>query len=122
MSVLYVDDDKDDLEIFQLALASTDPTITYTTASSGMEALKSVDENCPEFIFVDYNMPKMNGFETLKALRAKECFNNTKVVIYSTHMDATEMKKCRDLGAYACWVKPRNFRTICEGLRRMLHM
>lgn len=70
MNVLIVDDEQSVRDSFELALedrANTD----IRTAENGLEALSIVEQWSPELVFLDLKMPKMNGIETLRALKQK---------------------------------------------------
>jgi len=74
---LFIDDDADDQEFFCDAALSIDPHITCKFASNGVEAIEQLlDESfLPDFIFIDMNMPKMNGKETLEEIRKMDRLN-----------------------------------------------
>lgn len=55
-------------------------SVEVVTACNGLEAVERFDESM-EFVFIDFNMPKMNGDEATKAIREKEKkFKNSKSV------------------------------------------
>jgi CheY-like chemotaxis protein len=67
MTILNVDDDLEDQEIFTEAIGIIDPLITCIKANNGLEGHKLLfnDEKqlSIDYIFLDINMPKMNGIE-----------------------------------------------------------
>ena len=72
LSVYLIDDDADDRKIFSMAIALMPVTILCAYADNGVEAidrLKSDMDLNPDFIFIDINMPLMNGFVCLKELK-----------------------------------------------------
>ena len=87
ISIILIDDDEDDRDIFFQALMEIDPSIQFTGFENGMEAFKLLNDSAtllPDLIFLDLNMPCMNGFECLKKIRENRRLNNTPVIIYST--------------------------------------
>ena len=75
MLVLIVDDDEDDVELFQEALYAIDENITSISARDGEEALLLLNatiEDKPDDIFSDLNMPRLDGKEFLVQLE-KNC-------------------------------------------------
>ena len=87
ISIMLIDDDEDDLDIFSQALMKIDPSIQFTGFKNGMDAFKLFNDTAtklPDLIFLDLNMPCMNGFECLKKIRENRLLNNTPVIIYST--------------------------------------
>jgi CheY-like chemotaxis protein len=85
MKILYADDDSDDREFFAKILVEIDPHIQLLEASDGIETLNILATDViPDYIFLDINMPRLNGDETLAAIRKDPKLNDTKVVMYST--------------------------------------
>src|SRR5690606_15096322 len=78
MVVLNVDDDAEDREFFRDALREIDSSITCLVAGNAMEALTLLKTRhpLPDFIFLDINMPMMDGKQCLKALKAMEQFQS----------------------------------------------
>ncbi len=66
--VLFVDDTEDNLDLLEFALKKK--PITMYRASSGKECLAIAEEQQPDMIVLDIQMPEMDGFETLRRLRA----------------------------------------------------
>jgi CheY-like chemotaxis protein len=71
MNILYIDDDAEDREIFREAVQSIDPDIVFNVAQDGLEGLKTIRESSivPDFIFLDVNMPRMDGRTFLNEIR-----------------------------------------------------
>ena len=66
-NIFLVDDDKEDQEFFIEALNKIENAKLYGIASNGKEALDTLKktDTLPDFIFMDFNMPLMNGIECL---------------------------------------------------------
>lgn len=93
-----IDDDADDRQAFEIALNEIDPTIEYFTAASGEEGLKMFDESeiVPSYIFLDLNMPKMDGWECLREIKKRPQLKHVPVIILSTAewlQDRLELQK-----------------------------
>jgi two-component system, OmpR family, response regulator MprA len=84
-TVLIVDDDQKLLKMLQRTL--TYEGLKVLTATNGLEALAQVDASQPEVIILDWMMPKMDGIEVLKRLRAE---NNQTFILMLTARDALE--------------------------------
>jgi response regulator of citrate/malate metabolism len=106
---LLVDDDLDDQEIFMMTLETVDTTVKCITSNNGAEALKllNTDENfVPAYIFLDVNMPKMNGIECLKNILLLERFKSSKIYMYSTTSESNVVEQTKKLGVLDFIQKP----------------
>src|SRR5579859_3502058 len=75
----------------------------------GVEALRwlnSADANTPDFIFVDLGLPKLDGYEVIRLLKAKPALEHTTLVILSRRDGILDRLKGRWVGAQAYPTKP----------------
>lgn len=119
---LFIDDDVDDQEFFCDAAMTIDPEMQCTFASNGIDAVsKLADETfLPDFIFIDMNMPKMNGKETLEEIRKMERLNAVSVYIYSTAAAPRTTQEMLELGATDFLIKPSSVQGLQELLGKIL--
>lgn len=99
MRILYADDDLDDREFFAEILFKIDPEIKLVVATDGIQTLGLLKDETPDFIFLDINMPKLNGHETLIQIRRNPKLDNTKVVMYSTSISEAAIDYYQSLNA-----------------------
>ena len=119
--LLLVDDDIDDQQIFAEALETVDPSIKLLVASNGLEALHKLntpDAVQPDMIFLDLNMPMMNGKEFLQELKKTNGY--IPVIIYTTSSRPEDRDQSMGLGATNFLVKPNNYRSLCDQLREII--
>ncbi len=116
MKVLFVDDDPDDSEIFSEILKDIDATIQTFTCSKQSQLTEFLTDFCPDYIFIDYRMPIVDGKETLTRLREHPCFAAMKIVMYSTSMSDWDQQACKRLGAYHCVQKVGDLSVMREQL------
>ena len=106
-TVLYVDDDLDDQELFTLVLNEYYPNMKCLLARDGIEALKVLStEDLPDYIFIDVNMPRMDGYELLTELQSKPNYASARIYILSTSILPEFIGKFINKGASACFIKP----------------
>lgn len=118
-----IEDDVDDQEIFFLALHAVDRNINCEVAYDGyegIERLKSDEHFKPSYIFIDVNMPKINGIECLRALRQIERLGGCRIIMYSTSEDQKIVMECMELGANDFILKPPSLDSLKEILSRLL--
>jgi DNA-binding response OmpR family regulator len=111
-----IDDDIDDQEIFTLALKQVRPQFTCFTAGNGYEALEKLDDEhfIPHYIFLDLNMPRMNGKECLREIRKIKHLSHVPVVIYSTSSSIIDIRDTQALGATDFITKPFSIAELNE--------
>jgi CheY-like chemotaxis protein len=121
MVILNVDDDKEDREMFCEALKEIDPSIDCLTAHSASEALKMLDsgKHLPNYIFLDINMPVMDGKTCLKRIKKNQKFSRIPIIMYSTTSNQKEIEEYRSLGAQFL-VKDISYKRLIQSLRQII--
>ncbi|HEX8039222.1 MAG TPA: response regulator [Chryseosolibacter sp.] len=119
---LLIDDDSDDQEIFITAAAEVNPTIICQVVSDGNDALKLLNETSelPDLIFLDINLPKMDGFEILIHLKRNQRLRGIPVIVYSTTRDESQIAKAVKLGASGFVTKAAHYHSLCKILQHFL--
>lgn len=122
IKILLADDDSDDRDFFSEALASVDPDVVYQGVEDGQQAIHALasDTIRPNVIFLDINMPILNGWELLKKLKSDDRYADIPVIIYSTSSGQRERKIALDLGALCFVTKPESVKLIEEMLDRVI--
>ena len=119
--ILLIDDDADELEVFSEALRSVDKNIQCSQATDLNEALEFLTYSSPAYIFIDYNMPKINGLEVVSEIKKMEKLANSKIVLYSNYISEEMNKKAMALGAYKCVKKPNMINVLIKNLKDILN-
>lgn len=121
-SILLVEDDKDDQLFFLEALATIRNATLFDIAANGKEAVALLERSplLPDMIFMDIDMPEMNGIECLARLMTIPRLENIPVVILSS---ATwEMDYARLIGAKAFIKKPSNADILFQQIEQMINL
>lgn len=117
MKCFLIDDDEDDREIFSIALSETDHCNTCVTASNGEDALRILNTEpdfTPDYIFLDLNMPLMNGKTCLKELRKIDRLKDVPIIIFTTSSYARDIEDTLNLGASHYLVKPSSISSLTK--------
>jgi CheY-like chemotaxis protein len=107
--LLLIDDDKDDHEFFKEAVTEIDGSIVCECLLSGEDALdelRSGKRSLPDLIILDTNMPKMDGKQILRELKADSSLMHIPVVMYSTFLSERDNLEFLQLGAALTLSKP----------------
>ncbi len=113
--IMVVDDDPDDQELFSAAIDSCEISAEFDIAGNGQEALHLLKNTSYDGIFLDINMPVMNGYEFLKKIKQDESLKNTPpVFVFSTATHDGQFEKFRSLGAEKLISKPSSFKALQE--------
>lgn len=112
---LLVDDDMDDTFLFGEVLAEVDPTIQFETANDGQQALEQLfaeEKPLPDVIFMDLNMPRMDGKQCLFEIKQNERLQHIPVMMYTTSSHSTDIEQSMQLGAICFITKPSDFKEL----------
>jgi CheY-like chemotaxis protein len=116
MNIFYIDDDPEDREFFVEAIEKMDSSYLCSTAKDGLSGLIDLQQlvMMPDFIFVDINMPVMNGKQFLIEIKKIPGLRSIPVIMYSTSCHPNEMQQYLWLGAFRVLVKPNSFDKVHE--------
>lgn len=101
--ILVVDDDKTNLMLAQKILISK---YRIAATNSGAAALKYLENNKPDLILLDINMPEMDGFEVMEQLRRNVNTENIPVIFLTADNSTETEVKCFQMGAIDFVSKP----------------
>jgi CheY-like chemotaxis protein len=110
-NLLLIDDDEDDQEIFLTAVEQVAASINCMALCNGRDALKKLTakEISPDVIFLDLNMPVMNGQQFLFEIKNIEDLKDIPVIIFSTSAHQPTIFLTKTLGAEDFITKPNSY-------------
>ena len=121
VTCFIVDDDREDQEIFAIAVEEIDSRIQCITAIDGVEALEKLKQGfMPDFIFLDLNMPRMGGKETLREIRKIPALFHVPIIAYSTSSETRDIEDMEKLGADHFITKPPDITSLTHKIREAL--
>jgi DNA-binding NtrC family response regulator len=115
-----IDDDEDELDIFMEAIRQVNIPTKCTYAQSAEQALDMLNYLAPDYIFVDINMPKANGYDCLMKIKAKPGLESSCIVMYSNGIDDKSAAKAIMLGATHCIHKTENISDLVREIRQLI--
>lgn len=117
--LLLIDDDEDEIKILSDAMAEAGLNCQCTWAMGPMHGLTILKYFTPQFIFMDYRMPKMNGIECIQAIREMNGLTDIPIILYSSEIDTDLASKAYAAGAVACIKKHGNIEELSNELKKL---
>jgi len=123
LRVLLTDDDEGDRLVFKEIFDEMERDASVQMAHDGkklMDFLRKKNQPLPHIIFLDLNMPNMNGIECLKEIRKCEKYSNISVAIYSTSTSKKDIEDTFHHGANIYITKPSDYNELKRVLAKSL--
>jgi CheY-like chemotaxis protein len=118
--ILLIDDDKDELKLFMEALDNVPGSFKCTYANCASQGLDMLNYLHPDFIFIDYNIPQVNGMEMLTEIKKDRRLADIPVFLYSTSIPKPTREAAMALGAAGCIEKPNTIGMLAVVLRSVV--
>src|SRR5438105_15489943 len=118
--ILVVDDVADNVEILQLRLESQGYEVIF--AGDGEEALTTVRDKLPDLVLLDIQMPKLDGIETVKRLKADPALPFIPVIMVTARADAKDVVAGLEAGGDDYLTKPVDQAALLARVRAMLRI
>lgn len=115
--ILLVEDDDVDVMTVQRAIKDlkiTNQLVNAANGEEGLEYLKDENNENPCFILLDLNMPKMNGIEFLRIIKADKALKRIPVVVMTTSRAEQDIVESFRLGAAGYMVKSIDYKKFVE--------
>jgi CheY-like chemotaxis protein len=126
--ILLAEDDPKDIELTLNALSEYNLANEVTVVRDGVEALdylyrreqfSGIPEGYPAVIMLDLKMPRLDGIEVLRQIKADENLSKVPVVILTSSRESQDLETCYSLGVNAYVVKPVNFLDFVSAVKEI---
>ena len=117
-SILIVDDES--YIVTSLSYVMKNAGFEVDSAGDGEEALEKVKAKAPDLVILDIMMPKLDGFEVCKAIRANPDWNSVRIIMLTAKGRDSEREKGLELGADDYLTKPFSTRDILQRAKDVL--
>jgi two-component system response regulator len=124
-SILLVEDNADDETLTVRALKKNNVSNEVIVARDGVEALDLLlgtangDNGTPALVLLDLKLPKVDGLEVLRRLRADERTSRVPVVVLTSSREEQDLVSSYNLGANSYIRKPVDFNQFVEAVRQL---
>jgi CheY-like chemotaxis protein len=122
--ILLIDDDLEDAELFSDALDELGMEVVvdhFCDGTKGLAKLREKEIHLPDIIFLDINMPHIDGWDCLRELKSIAHVKKIPIVMYSTSSFDKQNVQARDVGASAFLTKPSHFEELKAKLSSLLN-
>ena len=109
MKVMIVEDNRGDAIIIEEMLNDLKLELKITLAKDGQEALDIMSDgqdDVPDMVILDLNLPRVDGFDVLRYMRAKDTLSSIPVMVMTGSLRLEDEKRSRELGATDYCIKP----------------
>jgi class 3 adenylate cyclase/ActR/RegA family two-component response regulator len=118
--ILVVDDVPDNVDILQMRLEAQNYEVA--TAVDGLDALEKIRELTPDLVLLDIMMPKMDGIETVKRLKADGSLPFMPVILVTAKADGADVVAGLESGGDDYLTKPVDHAALSARVRAMLRI
>lgn len=122
--IFLIDDDVDDTEIFLEAFESMDRGFTYSTSIDPVESLQRLKQagTYPDIIFLDINMPRLNGYEFLSSAKNTGGLKEVPVILISNPCRELIIPHIQMYDNVGYLSKPASFGVLKSSLKQVLDL
>jgi CheY-like chemotaxis protein len=122
INILLIEDDLIEVMKLKRATGSLNLNHKITEANNGEEALNLLKQkdNLPDIILLDLNMPKINGIEFLRILKADERLRYIPTIILTTSNNQRDLLECFEIGIAGYVLKPLKYEDYVSKIEKLL--
>lgn len=121
-NILLIDDDPEDADIFKEAVYFLNSEIVCHAVTNPLRAFEEllVAENLPDMVFVDFNMPALNGAQLIQKMRTEKRLQNITFVLMSSHSEDVINVLTEKFDKVQYIIKPSSFQELVDLMDTLL--
>lgn len=116
--ILLVEDDRTLLEVLSIALKTKGYVVNV--AIDGLEAINKINENLPDLIILDVNLPKLSGFDVAKAIKENDKTKHIPIIMLTALGQDVNIKRGYETGCEDYITKPFNLEHLCLKIQKYI--
>lgn len=120
--IILAEDDVDDQNIFQLTIQEIAPDVQIQFVSNGKELLTLLQNNTPDILFLDLEMPYKNGLECLVEIRNNPNLEKLPVVVFSSTTKPGNIQTAYEVGAHLFFIKPAVYSEYVSSIKAIFKL
>lgn len=118
--ILLIDDDQEEMLILDEALQMAGLPFSCVWANGWDHARQLLKEIMPDYIFIDYNMPRINGIECLELVRRVPGIEKVPIIMYSSEISESTRSQALTRGATNCIQKTASLQMLTKYLLKVM--
>lgn len=122
LRILLIDDDEDDFIVFKLAIAEISHSIQLFYCNCADNVSQVIEQKRPQLIFLDINLPRINGIECLQELQSDPVGKTIPVIMYSSSELPRDLQLSFHAGASLYFLKPSDIAKLVSSLTEIFAM
>lgn len=125
IKIFLAEDDEDDRLLFHEAMNEINSKIEVIESFDGVHLLENLREykiDRTDLIFLDLNMPLMNGFECLDKIKKDPLLKSVRTIIFSTTAEDDYVEKSFQKGAFMYIKKPNSFQDLINTIKTIINL
>ena len=123
--VLLIDDDQDDIHLFEEALSVVSPESILHSFNSCYEALRHIENlsiPIPDVFFIDLVMPAISGFDCISRIKKNELLKDIPIMVLSSSITAINLDRLYKMGVSFFITKPPSFDQLKIAINNMVNL
>ncbi len=120
--ILLAEDDIDDQNIFQLAVQEINPSLDINFVSNGKELLDLLQNEKPDILFLDLEMPYKNGLQCLVEMKNDPELEKLPVVVFSSTTRPSNIQTAYEMGAHLFFIKPPVYSDYLSSIKAIFQL
>ena len=123
LTILLIDDDEIERLKFNRVCQKNNFNHTVLEAMNGEEALRILEneDDSPDLVLLDLNMPKMNGIEFLRKLKSNDNVKFLPIIIISSSNNFNDVKECYSVGISGYIIKPLHYEDYANSIVSLIN-
>lgn len=121
-NIILAEDDIDDQNIFQIALEEISPSIQTQFVANGKELLALLQNNKPDLLFLDLEMPYKNGLECLIEMKSNPVLEKIPVIVFSSTTKPSNIQTAYEMGAHLFFIKPPIYSDYLSSIKAIFQL
>ena len=120
--LFIVDDDPEDRLLLKESIYTIDPALIIVEVETGNKFFSLLESDLPDLIFLDLDMPEINGLQCLHHIRSTPSLEMLPIVVFSSTTRSVNIDVAYEVGADLFFIKPFTYAELTNAVRAILRL